>query len=97
MWGSVLTMCTVILVGCSRMLFPVARQFSFPQKSVRDLHAKASRLHLPSSFDSAMSFEFPPSSIRPILAEIAQLLSSRNETISVAETVSLPHLHNLNP
>lgn len=37
---------------------------------------------------AVMSSEFPPASIRPILNEIAQLLSSREETISVAETVS---------
>ncbi|KAL8652180.1 MAG: hypothetical protein Q9210_002836 [Variospora velana] len=35
-----------------------------------------------------MSSEFPPASIRPILNEIAQLLSSREETISVAETAA---------
>ncbi|KAL8804213.1 MAG: hypothetical protein Q9223_005853 [Gallowayella weberi] len=35
-----------------------------------------------------MSSNFPPSSIRPILNEITSLLTSRNETISVAETLS---------
>ncbi|KAL8832426.1 MAG: hypothetical protein Q9170_004884 [Blastenia crenularia] len=35
-----------------------------------------------------MASGFPPSSIRPILKEVAQLLSSRNETISVAETAA---------
>ena len=39
---------------------------------------------------SAMASTFPPSSIRPILKEVTSLLTSRNENISVAETVSLP-------
>ncbi|KAL8934155.1 MAG: hypothetical protein Q9211_005381 [Gyalolechia sp. 1 TL-2023] len=30
--------------------------------------------------------EFPPSSIRPVLREVTQLLSSRNESVSIAET-----------
>ncbi|KAL8643433.1 MAG: hypothetical protein Q9226_008379 [Calogaya cf. arnoldii] len=37
-----------------------------------------------------MASTFPPSSIRPVLNEVTSLLTSRNETISVAETVSLP-------
>ncbi|KAL8748647.1 MAG: hypothetical protein Q9199_008124 [Rusavskia elegans] len=35
-----------------------------------------------------MASTFPPSSIRPILNEVASLLTSRNETISVAETAA---------
>ncbi|KAI4098303.1 MAG: hypothetical protein L6R37_006563 [Teloschistes peruensis] len=35
-----------------------------------------------------MSSAFPPSSLRPILQEVARLLVSRNETISVAETAA---------
>ncbi|KAL8708406.1 MAG: hypothetical protein Q9220_006696 [cf. Caloplaca sp. 1 TL-2023] len=35
-----------------------------------------------------MSSDFPPSSIRPILTEVTSLLTSRNETISVAETAA---------
>ncbi|KAI4123506.1 MAG: hypothetical protein LQ338_005230 [Usnochroma carphineum] len=35
-----------------------------------------------------MSSEFPPSSIRPVLNEVAHLLFSRNETIAVAETAA---------
>lgn len=31
--------------------------------------------------------EFPPSSLRPLIEEVFELLKSRNETISVAETV----------
>lgn len=31
--------------------------------------------------------EFPPRSLQPLVEEIFQLLKSRNETISVAETV----------
>ncbi|KAL8724432.1 MAG: hypothetical protein Q9166_007954 [cf. Caloplaca sp. 2 TL-2023] len=35
-----------------------------------------------------MASAFPPSSIRPILNEVTQLLASRNETISVVETAA---------
>ncbi|KAI4236396.1 MAG: hypothetical protein LQ349_002571 [Xanthoria aureola] len=35
-----------------------------------------------------MASAFPPSSIRPILIEVASLLTSRNETISIAETAA---------
>lgn len=37
---------------------------------------------------TTMASDFPPSSIRPVLNEVAQLLSSRNETISIAETAA---------
>ncbi|KAL8683420.1 MAG: hypothetical protein Q9224_006683 [Gallowayella concinna] len=33
-----------------------------------------------------MTSDFPPSSIRPVLNEVTSLLTSRNETISIAET-----------
>ncbi|KAL8859785.1 MAG: hypothetical protein Q9215_006001 [Flavoplaca cf. flavocitrina] len=35
-----------------------------------------------------MASAFPPSSIRPLLKEVTSLLTSRNETISVAETAA---------
>ncbi|KAI4170898.1 MAG: hypothetical protein LQ343_004662 [Gyalolechia ehrenbergii] len=35
-----------------------------------------------------MASDFPPSSIRPVLKEVTQLLSSRSETISIAETAA---------
>lgn len=34
--------------------------------------------------------EFPPSSLQPLIQEVFDLLVSRKETISVAETVRLP-------
>ncbi|KAL8998165.1 MAG: hypothetical protein Q9169_002719 [Polycauliona sp. 2 TL-2023] len=44
-----------------------------------------------------MASTFPPASIRPILNEVTSLLKSRNETISVAETVSLPPSTSFSP
>lgn len=32
--------------------------------------------------------EFPPPSLRPILAQVTTLLKSRTETVSIAETVT---------
>ena len=46
---------------------------------------------------SAMTSPFPPSSIRPILNEVTTLLTSRKETVSIAETVSLPLHTSTNP
>lgn len=34
--------------------------------------------------------EFPPQKIRAIVAEVAALLKEKKETVSIAETVSLP-------
>lgn len=34
-----------------------------------------------------MTEQFPPESLRLILAEVAQLLTERKETVSIAETV----------
>lgn len=36
--------------------------------------------------------EFPPQKIRDIVAEVAALLKEKKETVSIAETVSLPYL-----
>jgi len=34
-----------------------------------------------------MASEFPPSSLKKIVAEVASLLKERKETVSIAETV----------
>lgn len=34
---------------------------------------------------------FPPEELRPLVEEIATLLTQRKQTISVAETVTLPY------
>jgi len=51
-------------------------------------NTKNCAFHIAKSYSSAnMASEFPPSSLKKIVAEVASLLKERKETVSIAETV----------
>ncbi len=76
--------------GVSDLYHDDASKHMFNIRVIHSLarNTKSCAFHIVQSYSSVnMASEFPPASVKKIVAEVASLLKERKETVSIAETV----------